>query len=80
MPLTDTEFHKLLTDIAELKSDIKYIRENLLEISLRGREREMRLQSLETSRTYAKGTLTATWAALLWIGWDWVQSIFRGYP
>lgn len=77
MALTEMEGHKLLTDIAEVRSDVKYIREALLEMSVASKDRDKRLSSLETSRAYLKGALATTWAALLWVGWDWVQSLFR---
>ena len=77
MPLSDIELHKVITDISSITTDIKYIREALVEIEMNGRERDRRISSLETSRNYVKAIIVALWAGLAWIGWEWIEKLFR---
>lgn len=65
--------NQMAADIAEIKTDIKYIRENMQEI----KDNTKRISSLEHSRTWAKATLATTWTAIIFFGWDTIREFFK---
>lgn len=69
---------KIATDIAEIKSDIKYVRETLVHLREDNKDKEKRINSLEISRTWARAWASLGWTAIVLLSWDWIRALFKG--
>lgn len=68
---------QISSDVAEIKSDVKHILKAIEDLKQTAKENEKRIDSLEASRQWAKATFTTSWAAIVFLGWDWIKELFK---